>query len=316
MRVKQAIKIVITALLLWLAFRTVDLGVLVRLVGSIDPLWLGGALFLTMLIVVADGLLFASVLRIFSQHLSSSSAILYSLVGWFFSNVGLSTFGGDVFRGVQLSRAGTPVAIAVRAVLTMRLVSLAALIPIMLFGFPLAMRFTAHGQDITILAGTVAAATAALILVYFFAGIDRRLPIIARLGLSEKLMTVSNDFRRLLSPDRDVLTLWLLALVQHLLRVAILAALAAGLGLGISLEILFALTPAALLIAMIPISFGGWGVREVAFVLVLGMASVGATAALSLSIAFGALRLIVGAIGGLAWVLLNETHFGAAAPKA
>jgi len=315
-RVKLAIKIGLTALLLWLAFRAVDLGVLLRLLWSFDPLWLGGALLLTLLIVVTDGLLFASVLRKFDRRLPPATAILYSLVGWFFSNVGPSTLGGDLFRGVQLSRVGIPAGTAFRAVLAMRLVSLATLILVMLAGFPIAVRLIADPQDVVLFAGTVAAATAALVMVYFSADLKWRIPLIARWGLLEKLETVSNDFRGLLSPDREALTMWILASVQHLLRVAILAALAVGLGLGISFETLFALTPAALLIAMVPISFGGWGVREVTFVYLLGTAGVGATAALSLSIAFGLLRIIVGAIGGLAWVVMNETHFRVAAPPA
>lgn len=314
MRVKLAIKILITALLLWLAFRAVDLRVLLRLLSSFDPLWLGGALFLTLLIIVADGLLLASVLRKFDRRVPFPTAILYSLVGWFFSNVGPSTLGGDLFRSVQLSRVGTPVGTAVRAVLAMRLVSLAALIFVMLAGFPIAVRLIDDPQDIVMLAGTVAAATAALVMVYFSADLNWRIPVIERWGLFEKLKTVSKDFRRLVSPGWEALTMLLQAAVQHLLRVAILAALVAGLGLGIPLETLFALTPAALLIAMVPISFGGWGVREVTFVYLLGTAGVGATAALSLSIAFGLLRIIIGAIGGLAWVVMNETHFRVAAP--
>ena len=59
-----------------------------------------------------------------------------------------------------------------------------------------------------------------------------------------------------------------MALVRRaaLFRVGALACLAAGLGLAISFETLFALIPAALLVAMVPISFGGWGVRELTFV--------------------------------------------------
>ena len=68
--------------------------------------------------------------------------------------------------------------------------------------------------------------------------------------------------------------------------------------------------------AMLPISFGGWGVREIAFVYLLGAAGVSAEAALSLSIAFGLLRVLVGAIGGLTWLLINDEHLRVDAPSA
>ena len=88
-----------------------------------------------------------------------------------------------------------------------------------------------------------------------------------------------------------------------------LACLAAGLGLAIPVATLFALTPAALLIAMAPVSFGGWGARELTFVYLLGTAGVGAESALSLSIAFGLLRVVVGAIGGVTWALMSDHHY-------
>ena len=72
---------------------------------------------------------------------------------------------------------------------------------------------------------------------------------------------------------------------------------------------------AALLVAMVPISFGGWGVRELTFVYFLGTAGVGAEAALSLSVAYGLLRIVVGAIGGVTWVLIGEEHFRVDAPQ-
>ena len=180
MRVKLAIKILVTALLLWLAFRTVDLGALARLLSTFDPLWLAGAFCLTLLIIIADGLLLASVLRKFDRRVPFPTAILYSLVGWFFSNVGPSTFGGDVFRSVQLSRVGIPVGTAVRAVLAMRFVSLAALVLVMAAGFPIAVRLVDEPHHIVMLAGTVAAATAALIALYFLADFKWRNPAIER----------------------------------------------------------------------------------------------------------------------------------------
>jgi hypothetical protein len=113
----------------------------------------------------------------------------------------------------------------------------------------------------------------------------------------------------LLLPSLPIAIAWSAALGQHLLRVATLACLAAGLGLGIPFAVLFALAPAALLMAMLPISFGGWGVRELSFVYLLGAAGISAEAALSLSIAFGLLRVIIGAMGGLTWLLVNDDHF-------
>ena len=72
----------------------------------------------------------------------------------------------------------------------------------------------------------------------------------------------------------------------------------------------------SVVIAMVPVSFGGWGVRELSFVYLLGTAGVPAEAALSLSITFGLLRMIIGAVGGLIWVGMSDHHYRVDAPTA
>ena len=106
MPLKFAIKCLVTAALLWLAFRKVDLGGVSSVLSGLNPLWAAAALLATVLIILADALLLSGVLRTFGRRVPFPTALLYSLVGWFFSNVAPSTVGGDIFRGVQLSRVG------------------------------------------------------------------------------------------------------------------------------------------------------------------------------------------------------------------
>ena len=105
---KLAIKCLVTAALLWLAFRKVDLGAVSSVLSGLNPMWAAAALLATVLIILADATLLSGVLRTFDRRLPFPTALLYSLVGWFFSNVAPSTVGGDIFRGVQMSRAGVP----------------------------------------------------------------------------------------------------------------------------------------------------------------------------------------------------------------
>jgi Uncharacterised protein family (UPF0104). len=85
------------------------------------------------------------------------------------------------------------------------------------------------------------------------AHVAARIHGIERWALFRKLDRIAGDFRMLLVPSPPIAIAWLAALVQHLLRVATLACLAAGLGLAIPFAVLFAFTPAALLMAMLPI---------------------------------------------------------------
>jgi glycosyltransferase 2 family protein len=306
---KLAIKCVITALLLWLAFRTVDVRAVSTLLLGLNWWWAAAALLLTGVLIVSDAMLLCAVMRIFDRRVRFGTAFLYSLVGWFFSNVAPSTVGGDIFRGVQLSRVGTPVATAVKVILSIRLLSLATLVVVMFAGFPVAVALVEDRRDILLLTGTLGVASVATVAILLLAGFGWRNSVLERWRFFEKVMSASKSFRALLVPSSAAAVAWLAALVQHLLRVGVLAALATALGLGIPVSTLFALTPAALLVAMVPMSIGGWGVRELTFVYFLGTAGVSAEAALSLSVAFGLLRIFLGAIGGATWALLNEDHF-------
>ena len=298
-----------TALLLWVVFRTVDVGAVTLLLSRLNLLWAAAALLLCALIIVSDATLLTAIMRMFARRVPFGTALLYSLVGWFFSNVAPSTVGGDIFRGVQLSRVGTPIGAAARIILSIRVLSLATLVAVMFAGFPIALELIEAPRDAAFLGGvlvTAAGAVGAMLLLAYFPLYSHKLE---QWPLFRKFQTVSKDFRSLLVPSSQAAAAWFAALAQHLLRIGILAALAVALRLDIPITTLFALTPAALLVAMVPISFGGWGVREVAFVYLLGAAGTSAEAALTLSIAFGLLRIVVGAIGGVTWALMNDDHY-------
>lgn len=313
--VKLAIKSLLTAVLLWAAFRTVELDAVAKLLSGIDLWWALAAVGMTGMIIVADAILLAVVMRIFGRCVPGRTALLYSLVGWFFSNVAPSTVGGDIFRGIQLSRVGTPLRAAVRMILAIRLLSLATLVAVMFAGFPLALRLVHDQLDILFLGAALFISAAALVALYLLAEFPWSFPALDRWAIVDKLKTVSRDFQSFLRPSREVAGAWLSSGAQHVFRVGALACLAAGLGLAIPFDLLFALTPAALLVAMVPISFGGWGVRELTFVYFLGTAGVSAEAALSLSVTYGLLRIFVGAVGGVTWVLIGEEHFRVDAPQ-
>jgi hypothetical protein len=81
--------------------------------------------------------------------------------------------------------------------------------------------------------------------------------------------------------------------------------MAASLGIKVSmLDCIVLMQPVALL-ANLPISVGGWGVRETAVVLLFGLIGVPSSAALVLSLQLGLLALLVVLPGGILWLLLQ-----------
>jgi len=57
-----------------------------------------------------------------------------------------------------------------------------------------------------------------------------------------------------------------------------------------------------LLIATIPISIGGWGVRETAMAVMFSFLGLAETDGVIVSVLFGAAMFFIGAVGGLVWV--------------
>jgi hypothetical protein len=94
-----------------------------------------------------------------------------------------------------------------------------------------------------------------------------------------------------------------LSLLSHVLTstIAWCAAHAASTPFGFVDSLL--LIPPIMLIATIPISIAGWGVRETALVLAFGYAGLPAEDALVVSILFGATMFAFGIAGGILWLL-------------
>ena len=66
------------------------------------------------------------------------------------------------------------------------------------------------------------------------------------------------------------------------------------------------LIPPIMLITMLPISIAGWGVREATMMVAFGYAGLAQMDGTVVSILFGMVYFIVGAMGGLVWILSAE----------
>lgn len=91
-----------------------------------------------------------------------------------------------------------------------------------------------------------------------------------------------------------------------LLGFAGMALLAGGMGLDISPVFFISVMPAIAFVSALPISVGGWGVREGMMVAGLAMFSVPAEAAVALSISYGLAGVFVAVLLGTASALMGE----------
>ena len=124
-------------------------------------------------------------------------------------------------------------------------------------------------------------------------------------GIAEFVSVVRRDA----SVRRRLALVLSLAVMIQLLNVLILFLVGHDIGLPVSLRQWFSIAPAALLFSMIPISAGGWGLRE--GILLFSLRGLGARPeeAVVPSIVFGLGMLVVTLPGGLIWLSKRRPTF-------
>ena len=92
-----------------------------------------------------------------------------------------------------------------------------------------------------------------------------------------------------------------LSLVLQVLGISAVVLLAKDMGLSPPVLFYFAAFPLVAILTILPISFNGIGIREGGFIYFLGLKGISAENALTLSLSFFAIQVVVSLIGGLAY---------------
>ena len=308
-RPKFVLKLVVSIVLFAIVLSRVDIGAVSQTIAKADalPLWL--AVLLSLAMNVTDAAQWQSVLASLGHRITFKAALAYSFSGSFFGVFGPSSLGVDVYRAAQMRRLGISTEIAVRAVVTTRLMAFVSLLAVIATGLPIAFALNLTLRDQILLCCTFLAGLTALFAILLLDPIRRNFSILRRVTIAEKLADISKDLRRAVTSKRHAATSLFLATATHVLRLSTFAALAWAFHTWVGFWPLYALIPISLLVAMIPITIGSWGVREISVIYFLGWAGVGIAAALSMSVAFGILRLVMAFFGGAVWVVAGSHHY-------
>jgi len=294
------LKASVSALLLYLTLRVVHLeSVWARLAGT-KASWLAAAAVLGIAQQILVAVRWRWIASAGTARLAYSAAMRFSLIGNFFSQVLPSTVGGDVARIFLLARCGGGWAHATYSVLIDRIVGVTVLAAIVIACLPWSMSIihdpVARGLLLLIGFGVIAGATV-------FVGIAFLPPQLAtRIGIVRHLASAGRMTLTLCHRATSSLMLIATSLTIHFITVAILWSCAQSVAAPVSFpEVLFLLPP-VLLIATVPISIAGWGVRESSMVVAFGYAGLAQSDGLTLSILYGLVSFAVGAIGGAVWI--------------
>jgi uncharacterized membrane protein YbhN (UPF0104 family) len=306
---KLFLKLAVSIIVFTIILSRINLSAMGEAIGGADILFLTLALFLALAMLVTDAAFWRSVLGSLGHHISFGTALLYCIVGSFFSGFGLSWTGVDIFRAAQLRQSGISTETAIRAVVTTRLMSLTSLLAVIACGMPIVLGYPLQPHDKVLLVSFVVIGIGGMVAIVILGSAYNRFPLLELPTFLDKAARVSSDFLKALSSKRHSPASLLFSTSTHLLRVSTFAAIAAALHAEVSFAALYALVPISLLVAMVPIALGSWGVREASVIFFLGRVGVPAAMALSISVTYGILALIIDAIGGPVWVLARSHHY-------
>jgi uncharacterized membrane protein YbhN (UPF0104 family) len=298
--------VVSIALLVWLARNISGAGLWAR-AATTDWRLVGLVLLIQTLLPILVAERWRAICRRLNTVIRPWRALENIYIGQFFNQVLPSAIGGDAVRLWQLVRWDMPLGTALASIMLDRLVALFAVPLMLLLGFGIVAGLvpgSVLGWLFAILTGGTLAGLALLL------SIDRLVPpaLAARSAILRKLNTISRVSREVfLSPACVGLTL-LLSVAIHVGVGVSLWLLTRGLQADVPLAPFLVLTPIVVLVIMLPISLGGWGVREGALITALSFMHVPSEVALLVSVQFGLIMIAVGLPGGALWLVDSDRY--------
>jgi uncharacterized membrane protein YbhN (UPF0104 family) len=205
-----------------------------------------------------------------------------------------SYVGGDAYRIYWVYRQGHRFARVLHGVLIDRVGAMLALMVMLASSIPVFMR-RFHDPTIERVLLLVLGAGVLGILVFCTADLLptrwRHAPVV------RETAALSQSARRILLTSSTAWAVGPLAVVVHCLTAFVLFIVAVDLDLPVSLIDCLLLVPPITLLSALPISVGGWGVREGVMVGALSLIGVGAEQALAVSVLLGFVLLANGMLG-------------------
>lgn len=308
----SAIKILVSGALLYLALRKVDLTELLSRFTATSLFWIGMAIAVTFLQIFVGVLRWREVSAECGAPLELGRAMRYNVIGSFFNQTLPSAIGGDAVRLWLVARAGAGWRAATYSIFVDRAIGLIALAVIIGASLPWSWRLITdqNGRSALLLLDVVALAGGLGFLVFG----ALKWPWLKTWWATHHIHACAVIANRVIFSARRGPLIAVLSLLIHVLAVVIAWCVVQAIAAPVSFGQVFLLVPPVMLITLMPISIAGWGVREASMGLAFGFAGLAANEGVNVSLLFGAVTFIVGAFGGLVWVLSAEKAAQGSAP--
>jgi uncharacterized membrane protein YbhN (UPF0104 family) len=296
------VKLVVSALLLYLALNWVNLGRVASRLSQIDLKWLALAVMVPLAQNVLLTFRWQTILSRCGSYLPVGEIFRFMMVGLFFNQTLPSSVGGDAMRIWLVSKQANWRA-ATYSVLVDRLVGVVALAILVTACLPwtLALVRNPVGRSALLLIGLgcISGGGAFVLLAW------ERLRILQRWAPSRHLAASATVAAGILRAPAVLTKVFGISFAIHFLTVFSAWCLARSVGAELSFSYALFLVLPVILIAIVPISVAGWGVREGVMVAAFGYAGLAPGDGLIVSLLYGATYLVIGIIGGLVWLFMT-----------
>jgi glycosyltransferase 2 family protein len=297
------LKALVSIGLIALAMRNVDVAAVRAQLAAADPLIVSIAIALTIAMSPIQAERWRIVLDRLGCTLRFGSVWRLVLIGNFFNQTLPSTIGGDAFKGWGAYRLGVDARTAIASILIDRAAGLASLLLMIIVGlrwlFELIAAPSARLAVVIVIIGAVLGMVSLLFL-------GRFSPTLERWRVTRLLVSVIDGMRALLASARATAQVVLLTILVFVVMSYVVHLLARGLAIDLDFRDALLLIPLVALVTVLPISIAGWGLRESAMVVALGLVGTPAAAAFSLSVLYGLVVMASGLPGGVIWLVTRQ----------
>lgn len=305
-----ALKLLVSCgLILYLASKA-DLGALRQTFAQTTP-WLFAAA--VVLFVVSNTLGSAQwylLLRAQKLAVSFRQALVFYFVGVFFNNVLLGNIGGDAMRIYDIRRLTGQSSSGIAATVMDRFIGLFSTCTLALLAYPLIATRLGEGPQFAWIVSVLIPVWGGLVAILAM-GLSRRigsfLEKLASRFLPALIADLLSRLRRSIGVYRHqlrlLLTAWILSLGVQFCRILVYWTAGLALGLEAGLIYFICFQPVAAILAALPISIGGLGVREGTLVGLFGSVGVPRDLSLAMSLLGYVAGILASLLGGIAFVI-------------
>jgi uncharacterized membrane protein YbhN (UPF0104 family) len=283
-RLALIVKGCVSAALLAYVLSRVDVGQTWRSLRSAAIAPLGFGMLLVCLQPFLSTLRWSVIIQSIGQAIPFGYVMRVCLIGLFFNQVLPAVIGGDALRVWLLHRGGYALRAAINSIFLDRVSMLYVLFALLAATVPL----LARQVDLHVpwwASGVLFAGASAGIGAIFY--LNRFASVLPNRRLFRGLLYLSTDIAALLRDLGGLAAVLLLCLVSYLLFSVAIWLFAASLGAGLTLWAGILVVPTVVFASTLPISIGGWGVREGALALLLTSFGVTHDNAVTIALLFG-----------------------------